>query len=117
MQPVGTNNAASFPKISAARFSSRFTVGSSPYASSPTSASAIARRISGVGVVTVSERRSTTPDGDAMARHRPDQTFLHYRDRQRAVAPEDLSRREAACPRRCRALLVIQQPLVGTERT
>ena len=38
---------------------SRLTVGSSPYTSSPTSASAIARRISGVGVVTVSERRST----------------------------------------------------------
>ena len=38
---------------------SRLTVGSSPYASSPTSASAIARRISGVGVVTVSDRRST----------------------------------------------------------
>ncbi len=28
--PVGTNNAASFSKISAARFSKRLTVGSSP---------------------------------------------------------------------------------------
>ena len=45
--------------ISAQRSSSRFTVGSSPYQSSPTSASAMARRISGVGRVTVSERRST----------------------------------------------------------
>ncbi len=34
------------------------TVGSSPKTSSPTSASAIARRIAGVGLVTVSERRS-----------------------------------------------------------
>ena len=39
--------------------SSAITVGSSPQTSSPTSASAIARRISGVGRVTVSERRST----------------------------------------------------------
>src|SRR3954470_13599070 len=35
-------------------------MGSSPYTSSPTSASAMARRISGVGLVTVSERRSTS---------------------------------------------------------
>src|SRR5258708_7999744 len=34
-------------------------VGSSPKTSSPSSASAIARRISGVGMVSVSERRST----------------------------------------------------------
>src|SRR6267143_1264774 len=54
MHPVGTNSAASFPKISAARFSSWLTVGSSPYTSSPTSATAIARRISGVGRVTSS---------------------------------------------------------------
>src|SRR5580658_7249014 len=60
--PVGTNSAASLPAISAARASSRFTVGSSPYPSSPTSASAMARRISGVGRVTVSLRRSTNPD-------------------------------------------------------
>ena len=43
----------------AASASSAMTVGSSPQTSSPTSASAIARRISGVGRVTVSERRST----------------------------------------------------------
>src|ERR1700674_64944 len=61
MQPDGTNSADSFPKISAARSSSRLTVGSSPYTSSPTSASAIARRISAVGRVTVSLRRSTIP--------------------------------------------------------
>src|SRR5579863_7303536 len=59
MHPVGTNSAASLPKSSAARRSNRFTVGSSPYTSSPTSASAIARRISGVGRVTVSLRKST----------------------------------------------------------
>src|SRR6266702_3140845 len=56
MHPVGTNSAASFPKISAARRSKRLTVGSSPYTSSPTSASAMARRISAVGRVTVSLR-------------------------------------------------------------
>src|ERR671935_63033 len=44
--------------MSAARFSRRFTVGSSPYWSSPTSASAIARRIAGVGRVNVSLRSS-----------------------------------------------------------
>ena len=60
--PVGTSSAASFPRISAARRSSRFTVGSSPYTSSPTSASAMARRISGVGLVTVSLRRSMIID-------------------------------------------------------
>src|SRR5215469_2128934 len=58
MVPVGTNSASSRPKIAAARFSNRFTVGSSPYTSSPTSAAAIAARISGVGRVTVSERKS-----------------------------------------------------------
>ena len=56
--PDGTNSAASMPSSSAARRSRRSTVGSSPYTSSPTSASAMARRISGVGRVTVSERRS-----------------------------------------------------------
>ena len=63
MLPVGTNSAASLPKISAASCSNRLTVGSSLYTSSPTSASAMARRISGVGRVTVSLRRSTTPAG------------------------------------------------------
>src|SRR5882762_2547411 len=61
MHPVGTNSAASFPKISAARVSSRFTVGSSPYTSSPTSAAAIAARISAEGRVNVSLRNSTAP--------------------------------------------------------
>src|ERR1700736_2683548 len=67
MQPVGTKSAASLSKISAARASRRLTVGSSPYPSSPTSASAMARRISGVGRVTVSLRRSTKPDVPAGA--------------------------------------------------
>ena len=57
--PVGTKTAASIPMSSAARSCSRFTVGSSPYQSSPTSAVAIARRIASEGWVTVSERRST----------------------------------------------------------
>src|ERR1700682_2970654 len=61
MQPVGTKSAASFSNISDARLSRWFTVGSSPYTSSPTLASAIARRISAVGWVTVSLRKSTTP--------------------------------------------------------
>src|SRR5436309_1841534 len=43
---------------SAQRASSLLTVGSSPYQSSPTSASAMARRIRSEGLVTVSERRS-----------------------------------------------------------
>src|SRR5208337_1694833 len=62
MVPVGTNSAASRPNTSAARRSSRLTVGSSPYTSSPTSAAAMAARISGVGRVTVSERRSMIAD-------------------------------------------------------
>src|SRR5437899_12431585 len=60
MQPEGTKSAASLPKISAARRSSLLTVGSSRYTSSPTSASAMARRMDGVGRVTVSLRKSTT---------------------------------------------------------
>jgi len=63
MVPDGTSSAASVPRSAAASDCRRLTVGSSPYASSPTSASAIAARISGVGVVTVSERRSTTDIG------------------------------------------------------
>src|SRR4029079_16679649 len=46
------------------------TVGSSPKTSSPSSASAIARRISGVGCVTVSERRSIRWVGMANAEYR-----------------------------------------------
>src|SRR5437588_3132532 len=61
--PDGTNSAASFPTRSAKASWRALTVGSSPYTSSPTSASAMARRISGVGWVTVSERRSAYPDG------------------------------------------------------
>src|SRR4051812_13589868 len=57
--PDGQNSAASCPNGAATSASSAFTVGSSPKTSSPTSASAIAARIAGVGRVTVSERRST----------------------------------------------------------
>src|SRR6185312_5175444 len=57
--PLGTNRAASLPIMAAARCSSLFTVGSSPYTSSPTSASAIAARIAAEGRVTVSLRKST----------------------------------------------------------
>src|SRR5919199_1409901 len=57
---VGRKSAASCPSSSAARRCSSFTVGSSRSCSSPTSAAAIAARISGVGRVAVSERRSIT---------------------------------------------------------
>ena len=56
--PLATNSPASLPRSEAARSSSSMTVGSSPNTSSPTSASAIARRMAGVGLVTVSLRRS-----------------------------------------------------------
>src|SRR5688572_6511885 len=60
MVPEGTNSARSLPSSSATRSSSARTLGSSPYTSSPTSAAAITRRISAVGRVTVSERKSIT---------------------------------------------------------
>src|SRR5208282_2420446 len=56
--PLVTSSAASLPIIVAAIASSRFTVGSSPYTSSPSSARAMASRISGAGRLTVSLRRS-----------------------------------------------------------
>src|SRR5581483_7780849 len=59
MVPEATKSAASFPHRSADISSKRLTVGSSRYTSSPTSASAMARRMAGVGRVTVSLRRST----------------------------------------------------------
>src|SRR5262249_55969969 len=57
--PEVTSNPASLPSRAAAVASRRWTVGSSPHTSSPTSARAIASRISGVGSVMVSDRRST----------------------------------------------------------
>src|ERR1035437_6018603 len=62
MVPLGTNTAASLPRRAAISSSSRRTVGSSPHTSSPTSASAMTRRISASGVVKVSLRRSTGTD-------------------------------------------------------
>ena len=59
--PLETSSPASLPSSSAERSSSARTVGSSPKTSSPTSASAIARRMAGEGRVTVSERRSIMP--------------------------------------------------------
>src|ERR1700690_3136726 len=58
IEPDGTNSAASRSKIWAARSCKRLIVGSSPYTSSPPSASAMALRMAGVGRVTVSLRRS-----------------------------------------------------------
>src|SRR6266850_1359484 len=57
--PEVTKRPAGLPSRSAASASKRRTVGSSPQTSSPTSARAMASRISGVGSVSVSERRST----------------------------------------------------------
>ena len=57
--PLVTRTASSLPSRSAAIASSRFTVGSSPSSASPSSASAIATRISVLGRVLVSLRRST----------------------------------------------------------
>src|SRR5437879_4777418 len=59
MVPEVTKSPAAFPSRSAASASSRLTVGTSSQTSSPTSARAMASRISGVGSVSVSERRST----------------------------------------------------------
>src|SRR5882672_2849165 len=56
--PLGRKTAASLPSKSAMLCCKRLTEGSSPYWSSPTSASAMARRMPGEGLVTVSERRS-----------------------------------------------------------
>jgi hypothetical protein len=53
--PLGRNTAASKPSSSATRAHNAFTVGSANDCSSPTSASAMARRIAGVGRVWVSE--------------------------------------------------------------
>ena len=53
--PEGRKTAASKPSSSATRSQSRLTVGSPKCCSSPTSASAMTLRISGVGRVCVSE--------------------------------------------------------------
>jgi hypothetical protein len=53
--PLGRNTAASWPSRSATRSHSALTVGSANDCSSPTSASAIARRMAAVGRVWVSE--------------------------------------------------------------
>src|SRR5262249_10613096 len=58
MVPEGTYSAASFPSNRAVTSWRRLTQGSSPKTSSPTSASAMARRMPGDGFVTVSLRRS-----------------------------------------------------------
>ncbi len=57
-QPLGTKSDASLPRRRAASASSVRTVGSSPNTSSPTTASAIALLMAGVGRVTVSLRKS-----------------------------------------------------------
>ena len=56
--PLGTKVAASLPIRAAATSIRRFVVGSSPNTSSPRGAVTIACRISGLGMATVSERKS-----------------------------------------------------------
>src|SRR5574340_1011471 len=73
MVAVGRKTASSWPRSSATRRSSPRTVGSSRFCSSPTTASAIARRIPSVGCVMVSERRSIT---DRSYRHAVDLALL-----------------------------------------
>ena len=58
MVPLGTKVAACLPIRFAATSMRRLAVGSSPKTSSPRVAVAIAWRISGLGMATVSERRS-----------------------------------------------------------
>src|SRR5215831_16332108 len=58
MTPLGKKSAASFPRSAATRSSRRCIVGSPSRSSSPTSAAAIAARMPGVGLVTVSLLRS-----------------------------------------------------------
>ena len=58
MVPLAVSSPASCPSMAAASSCSSLMEGSSPKTSSPTSASAMARRISSVGLVTVSLRRS-----------------------------------------------------------
>ena len=63
MVPLGNQSAASLPSSAATRSCSRFTVGSWPSCSSPTSAAAIAARIAAVGRVPVSLNSDTTSFG------------------------------------------------------
>src|SRR5256885_10819154 len=97
MVPVGTNRAAGLPMISAARSSRRFTVGSSRYTSSPTSASNMACRIAGVGLVTVSLRRSI------IASETP--------GRLRSRSEEHTSELQSPCNIVCRLLLEINKDI------
>ena len=60
MVPEGRKTAAAFPRSSATISCRWVTVGSSPFCSSPTSASHMNRRMAGVGRVTVSLKRSTS---------------------------------------------------------
>src|ERR1700694_29113 len=64
--PLLTKSAASLPKRSAAVSWSWLMVGSSPKTSSPSAAAAIASRISGLGIVSVSERMSTAAQAHLM---------------------------------------------------
>lgn len=98
MVPVGTNRAASLPSSAAMRDSSSFTVGSSPNTSSPTSASAMARRMPSLGLVSVSDRRSTT-------RSTP------------AGGVADVRRRSECKPRRAQACVARRGNIAGVARS
>ena len=60
-EALGTKVAASLPMRAAATSIRRLVVGSSPKTSSPSGAVTIAWRISGLGIATVSERKSMIP--------------------------------------------------------
>src|SRR5207237_10491411 len=74
------------------RSSRRFTVGSSPHTSSPTSAAAIAARIPAPGTVRVSLRRSTMFGGTDRSPGFHGPRSVHHRDdRTRRSAPAALT--------------------------
>src|SRR5439155_24139017 len=88
--------------------------------------------MAGVGVVTVSERRSTRPSGEGIGSwllrsapvrrahpvrvDRADEALLHHRYGVDAVAAEDGPHGQAPASRGRRAGLAVEQPLIGPER-
>ena len=97
--PEGRNSAASLPSSSATRSCSAFTVGSSKRCSSPTSASAIARRIASVGPrLRVAEEVDRHRRAAPMTRERLGHERLHALapDVQRKVLEHALARRRRA---------------------
>jgi hypothetical protein len=116
--PDGTKSAASRRKSAATRSCRRLTVGSSPSTSSPTSACAIARRMSAHGRVTVSLRKSDGPVARAhvgTGLRAPIHAFMRrslfeVRDRVGVAQPDEaLAVPSNAVPERADARLVEQR--------